>query len=124
MFDKLAKTPAYPSKSSNLPSLVATSSFLACGRDQGFRLSYGAFAIAARQLGEDTNTQIPAQRGGKLVGAIDLALQPYVCKKSGKYSKGVDWKNLQVPSDLGTRPVIEKDDVVEAIQIWQDAQSS
>ncbi len=28
-------------------------------------MCYGAFAIAARQLGEDTNTQIPAQRGGK-----------------------------------------------------------
>jgi hypothetical protein len=118
MFDKLAKIPS-KSKSSSLPSLTETASFLACVRDQGFRLSYGALALAARQLSEDVNGQIPAQRGGKLVKALPLELQPFVCKKSGKYSKGVVW-TVEVPSDLEDRPVITAEVISEAITVWDE----
>jgi len=117
MFDKLAISPS-KSKSASLPSLSETAAFLSCVKTQGFRLSYGALALAARQLGEDTNTQIPAQRGGKLVKALPLELQPFVSKKSGGYGKGVVW-NVQVPADLKDRPVIVAEAVAEAVGIWQ-----
>jgi hypothetical protein len=122
MFEKLATTPS-KSVSKNLPTLVKTAAFLACVRDQGFRLSYGALAQAARDLGEDKNGQILAQRGGKLVVALPLALQPFVCKKSGKYSKGVDWKDQETPADLGERPVIEATKVGQALEIWKKAEA-
>ena len=117
MFDKIASSPS-KSSASSLPSLTETATFLSCVKAQGFRLSYGALALAARQLGEDVNGQIPAQRGGKLVKALPSSLQPFVCKKSGKYSKGVQW-SVEVPKDLAERPVIVATEVGQALEIWQ-----
>jgi len=117
MFDKLAISPS-KSASTNLPSLSETAVFVTAVRDSGFRLSYAAFALAARHLGEDVNGQIPAQRGGKLVKALNLDLQPFVCKKSGGYSKGVVW-TVEVPADLKDRPVITAEAVIDAVGLWQ-----
>ena len=117
MFDKLAISPS-KSASTNLPSLSETAVFVTAVRDSGFRLSYAAFALAARHLGEDVNGQIPAQRGGKLVKALPEGLQPFVSKKSGKYGKGVVW-TVEVPSDLESRPVIVAEAVAEALGLWQ-----
>ena len=118
MFDKLAKVPSQ-SKSSSLPSLTETAAFLSCVKAQGFRLSYAALALAARQLSEDVNGQIPAQRGGKLVKALPSSLQPFVCKKSGKYSKGVQW-SVEVPKDRTDRPVIIAEVISEAISAREE----
>jgi hypothetical protein len=49
VFEKLAVVPSV-SRSSSLPSLTVTSEFLSCVKAQGFRLSYGALALAARTL--------------------------------------------------------------------------
>ena len=117
MFGKLAKVPSQ-SKSSSLPSLTETAAFLSCVKAQGFRLSYAALALAARQLSEDVNSQIPAQRGGKLVKALPLELQPFVCKKSGKYGKGVEW-SVEVPKDRAEGPVIVATEGGQALEIWQ-----
>ena len=123
MFEKIAFSPVV-SASKPLPSLPLTGAFLSCVKAQGFRLSYGALALAARELGEDVNKQIPAQRGGKLVKALPLELQPFVCKKSGKYSKGVDWLGVDVPENLGDRPVIVAESVGEALRIYQENSAS
>ena len=117
MFEKLAKT---PKKSRSTPTLEIpkTTLFLTCVRDQGFRLSYGAHAEAANQLGEDTSRQIRAQRGSKLVQSMAVELQPYVCRKAGGYRKGVTW-DVETPKNLAERPVIVEEDVEGAIAEWE-----
>ena len=117
MFEKLAKT---PSKTRSTPTLEIpkTTAFLTCVRDQGFRLSYGALAEAANQLGEDTSRQIRAQRGSKIVQSMAVELQPYVCRKAGGYRKGVTW-DVETPKNLTERPVILEEDVEDAISEWE-----
>ena len=118
MLEKIAKSVAKSSSTPTSTEIPLTIAFLTCVRDEGHRLSYAAFATAARVLGEDTSTQIRAQRGSFLVKTIDVALQPYVCRKSGKYAKGVEW-DVKVPENLRKRPVIEWEDVSDAIEEWQ-----
>ena len=114
MFEKLAKTPvrARTSKTIELP---LTAQFLSCVSEHGFRLSYAALAIAAREFGEDSSTQIPAQRGSTLVKSLPVALQPFVCRKAGGYHKKVLSQFSDLPEGLLDRPVIVKDDVAEAV---------
>jgi hypothetical protein len=121
VFEKLAKT---PKKTRSTPTLEVpeTTAFLTCVRDAGFRLSYGALAEAANQLGEDTSRQIRAQRGSKIVQSMPVALQPYVCRKAGGYRKGVTW-DVETPKDLTDRPVIIEENVADAIAEWRDAQA-
>lgn len=117
MFEKLATT---PKKTRSTPTLEIpkTTAFLTCVRDAGFRLTYGALAEAANQLGEDTSRQIRAQRGSKIVQGMPVALQPYVCRKAGGYRKGVTW-DVETPKDLCDRPAILLEDVAEAIAEWE-----
>lgn len=117
MFSKLASTPSRKSSTPKL-ELPLTAQFLSTVKSEGYRLSYAALAIAARTLGEDSSTQIPAQRGAALVKSLPVTLQPFVCRKSGGYGKGVLSKFEQdLPKDLTDRPVITKEAVAEAIEI-------
>lgn len=120
MFEKLAKPVAKKAKSTSAPEMPQTLAFLACVRDKGYRLSYGGFAQAARNLGEDSSTQILGQRGAFLVKKIPADLQPYVCQKGGGYSKGVTWE-VETPADLRDRPLITEETVADAITTWQKA---
>lgn len=117
MFDHLSSRPVRK-LSSPVLDLSLTTAFLAVVVQEGFRLSYGAVAQAARSLGEDRNTQILAQRGAVLVKQLPSALQPFVCRKAGDYSAKIKW-SVEVPSDLGDRPVISVATVGEAIAAWR-----
>ena len=119
MFGKLAST---PSRQPSTPvTLEATSAFLSKVVEEGYRLSYAALTVSARILGEDTSGNIPAQRGAKLVKSLPLSLQPYVCRKSGKYGKGVLAQFENVPANLMDRGVITAEAVAEAVKIWEAA---
>jgi len=121
MFEKLAKTPSR-SRSRSSIEIPLTAAFLTCVRDQGYRLSYGALAEAANQLGEDTSRQIRAQRGSTLTKTLPSGLQPYVCRKAGGYAKGVTW-DVETPADLRDRPVLTITDVAGAIEIYEAAKA-
>ena len=118
MFEKLATTPTR--KSTPKIELTLTKTFLECVQKEGHRLSYAALAGAARILGEDSSKQIAAQRGSTLVKSLPLALQPFVCRKSGGYAKGMTWA-IETPSDLRDRPVITASVIGKAVKIWQKA---
>lgn len=122
MFEKLAQTPK-KSRSTKTLEIPTTIAFLTVVRDTGFRLSYGALAEAANQLGEDTSTQIRAQRGSTLTKSLPVELQPYVCRKAGGYAKGVTWET-ETPANLKDRPVILEEQIEDAIQTWRDAQTA
>ncbi len=116
MFEKIAKKPS--KKVKKTMNLEKTASFLQAVVDAGCRLSYGAFAAAAKALKEDSSTQIAAQRGAKLVKGLPEALQPFVCRKAGNYAKGISWA-VDVPADLEDRPVIITESVAQAIKEWK-----
>jgi hypothetical protein len=116
MFEKIAKKPSKKAKKS--VSLEKTTAFLTAVVANGARLSYGAFAAAAKALKEDSSTQIAAQRGASLVKGLPEALQPFVCRKAGNYAKGISWA-VDVPSDLEDRPVIIAESVAQAIKEWK-----
>jgi hypothetical protein len=116
MFEKIAKKPSKKAKKS--VNLEQTTAFLRAVVKAGCRLSYGAFAAAAKALKEDASTQIPAQRGAKLVKSLPEGLQPFVCRKAGTYAAGISW-SVETPSDLGDRPVIISESVAQAIKEWK-----
>jgi hypothetical protein len=116
MFEKIAKKPSKKVKKS--VSLEKTTTFLQAVVDAGCRLSYGAFAGAAKALKEDSSTQIAAQRGAKLVKSLPEALQPFVCRKAGNYAKGISWA-VDVPADLEDRPVIITESLASALKEWK-----
>ena len=121
MFEKLASTPSRK-RSIKTIELPLTTAFLACVHSEGFRLSYGALALASRAFGEDSSTQIVAQRGSTLVKSLPQALQPFVCRKSGGYGKGVLAQfSQELPKDLVDRPVITGETVHEAVGEFQDS---
>jgi hypothetical protein len=101
--------------------LTLTTAFVRALIAEDIRISYGALTMAARALGEDTSGQKAAQRGSKLVKSLPLEMQPHVCRKSGKYAKGVTWETT-VPADLTQRPVITEESVEEALEAWEKAQ--
>ena len=119
MFGKIATTPSRKSRSPKL-ELPLTTAFATAIRDEGFRLDYEALAQAARILGEDKSTQILAQRGSTLVKLLPVSVQPFICRKSGGYAKGVEWK-VETPSDLRDRQVVQQAVVAKAIKVWQKA---
>jgi hypothetical protein len=119
MFEKLASKPVRV-RSTSTVEIPLTEAFVACVKAQGFRLSYGALALAAREFGEDDSKQIVAQRGSTLVKGMPLTLQPFVCRKAGDYHKKVLVQFTQeLPGDLTDRPVIDKDSVHAAIEIYR-----
>lgn len=118
VFEKFAQTPKKTVRAKS--ELPKTAAFLTAIRDNGFRLSYGALAVASRLLGEDSSGQIPAQRGAALVKGLAVDLQPYVCRREGGYAKGVTW-DVVVPADLRDRPVVDVPDVEAAIEEWSAA---
>ena len=117
MFENVAKKPKKKAKKAT-QNLEKTSAFLRSVKESGARLSYGAFAGAAKALVKDPSKQIPAQRGSSLVKTISEDLQPYVCQKSGGYAKGIKW-SVETPKDLTDRPVIDEDGLTAAIKEWK-----
>lgn len=117
MFERFAKSSS-KSESKVEITLTQTEAFLQAVVGEGFRLSYGALTLAARAFGEDSSGQIPAQRGGKLVKSLRVELQPFVCRKSGRYAKGTTW-DTEVPGDLRERSVITQEFVLEAVEIFR-----
>lgn len=117
MFEKLAKSVSRKpvAKAIELP---LTEAFVAKVQEQGFRLSYGALAQAARIFKEDSSTQILAQRGSTLVKSLPVSLHPTVCRKSGGYKKEVYAAFGEQPADLLDRPVIDDESVEEAIKLY------
>ena len=112
--------------------MTETTAFLQAVVDNGFRLSYGALAAAAKILGENTSGQSPAQRGSALVKQLPEALQPYVCRHKGNYASGADAKWADGAPKLAelvklpviTRTVDTKDwnanEIVQgAVDTWQ-----
>ena len=116
MFENVAKTPKKTVKKTI--SLERTIAFLESVKENGARLSYGAFAGAAKALDKDPSRQIPAQRGSTLVKLVPEALQPFVCRKSGGYAKGVTW-SVETPKDLEDRPVIISESLASALEEWE-----
>ena len=119
MFENVAKKPKKKAKKAS-QSLENTTAFLTSVVDNGARLSYGAFAGAAKALDKDLCKQIPAQRGSALVKTIPTNLQPFVCQKSGGYAKGIKW-DVETPDDLTDRPVIDEDGLKDAIKEWKES---
>jgi hypothetical protein len=120
MFEKFAKTPAKTVAPKQ--ELTLTTAFVQALSAEGLRLSYAALAGAARILGEDLSGQIPAQRGAKLVKSLPATLQPFVCRKSGGYAKGVVASfGEDAPKGLVDLPVITAKEVAEAVGTWEDA---
>lgn len=118
MFEKLAIT-VTKKTAKPLPTLTMTLPFLEAVAENGHRLSYSALSLAAQELGDIVPTgQKEGQRGAKLLKSLPVRLQPFVCKKSGGYSKGVAWEGVDVPSDLGFRPVITEENVFQAVSIY------
>lgn len=116
MFEKIAKSVS-KSTTKSVIEIPQTTAFLACVQKEGFRLSYAALAIAARLFGEDSSTQIAAQRGSTLVKSLPVALQPFVCRKSGKYGKGVLAQfTAELPENLTARPVIDREVVGAGVE--------
>ena len=120
MFEKIAKKPSKKTKKS--VSLEKTSEFLQAVIDAGCRLSYTSLAHAAKALKEDTSTQIAAQRGAALTKQLSEAQQPFICRKAGTYASGITWK-VDVPSDLGDRPVILAEGLGAALKEWKASKS-
>ena len=116
MFENVANKPKKTVKKTI--SLERTIAFLESVKENGARLSYGAFAGAAKALDKDPSRQIPAQRGSTLVKLVPEALQPFVCQKSGGYAKGIKW-DVETPDDLTDRPVIDEDGLADAIKEWK-----
>ncbi len=121
MFEKIAKSPSKKSKKKSV-SLEKTSEFLQAVIDAGCRLSYTSLAHAAKALKEDTSTQIAAQRGAALTKQLSEAQQPFICRKAGTYASGITWK-VDVPSDLGDRPVILAEGLGAALKEWKASKS-
>ncbi len=117
MFENVAKKPKKKARKAT-QSLENTVVFLTAIVDNGARLSYGAFAGAAKALDKDMCKQIPAQRGSSLVKTLPTNLQPYICQKSGGYAKGIKW-DVETPDDLTDRPVIDGDGLGAAIKEWK-----
>lgn len=122
MFEKFAAAPAKTQKL-NL-ELTKTIGFLTALVDNGFRISYGALALASRHYKEDHSGQIPAQRGATLVKTLPDPLQPHVCRKDGGYAVGVLSQFEDVPTDLRSRPVITENNVDSALEEWDLSQET
>lgn len=122
MFEKLAKK-VVSKKSKPTISLEKTREFVETVREEGFRLSYAALASVARILGEDSSTQIPAQRGAALVKVLPVSLHPTICRKSGGYKKEVFQAFVNAPEDLLERPVLTLEEIAEAVSLWEEARS-
>ena len=122
MFENVAKKPKKKAKKAS-QSLERTIAFLSEVITSGARLSYGAFAGAAKALDKDPSKQIPAQRGSSLVKTLPSDMQPFVCQKSGGYAKGIKW-DVETPDDLTDRPVIDEDGLKAAIKEWKDSLKS
>lgn len=120
MFEKLAKTVSRK-RSTTKVEIPLTQAFVTVVAAEGFRLSYGALATAARIFGEDSSTQIVAQRGSTLVKSLPATLHATICRKDGGYHKEARAKFVNAPEDLLDRPVIIKEDVAEAIKEAQAA---
>lgn len=118
MFEKFAQNVKKSSKSESV-ELVETVEFVEAVVSSGFRLSYAALTLAARHMGEDSSGQIPAQRGAKLVKSLPTELQPFICRKSGRYGKGVLAQFEHVPEDLRDRDVIVASGVAGAIELFE-----
>ena len=118
MFEKIAVRPTKAVKT--VLNLEKTSAFVQAVVEAGCRLSYASLALAARAFKEDSSTQIPAQRGSKLVKALPEAVQPFICRKAGNYAKGISWA-VDVPADLEDRPVIISESVGAALKEWANA---
>ncbi len=117
MFENVAKKPKKKAKKAP-QSLELTTAFLKSVKENGARLSYGAFAGAAKALDKDPSRQIPAQRGSSLVKTLPEDLQPFICQKAGGYAKGIKW-SVETPKDLTDRPVIDEDGLTAAIKEWK-----
>ncbi len=117
MFENVAKKPKKKAKKAS-QSLEKTTAFLTSVKENGARLSYGAFAGAAKALDKDPSKQIPAQRGSSLVKTLPTNLQPFICQKAGGYAKGIKW-DVETPDDLTDRPVIDDEGVAAAIKEWK-----
>jgi len=120
MFEKLVQpVRKFVRKESNLPMTIE---FMGAIVSNGCRLSYGALTLAARELGEDSSGQIPAQRGAALVKSLPGELQPFVCRRDGGYAKGVLGQfSVELPGDLRDRPVLSEEVVSEALCEWRDS---
>lgn len=120
VFEKLAKKVVRKSSKPTL-CLEKTQEFVGTVREEGFRLSYAALATVARILGEDSSSQIPAQRGAALVKVLPEDLHPTICRKSGGYKKEVLGAFGDVPGDLLDRPVITVEEIAEAVSLWEES---
>lgn len=117
MFAKFAASTSSSVSTTNMIELPLTEAFLRAVVGEGYRLNYAGLAMAAKALGENTSGQKLGQRGSKLVKVLPVELQPHVCRKNGKYAKGVTWET-QVPGDLISRPVITEESVESAVKVW------
>jgi hypothetical protein len=132
MFEKFATTKSATTSTAR-EELPLTTAFVQAVVDEGYRLAYGALAAAAKILGENTSGQAPGQRGSALVKSLPAHLQPYVCRKGGRYAKGANAKwpeGSPKIADLVGLPVIERtaqdakdwsaDEIVRgAVEIWE-----
>ena len=127
MFAKFVKVSE--SKRKAVVSIPQTEAFVTAVTSEGIRLSYGALSLAALALGEvKPSGQSAGQRGASLVKVLPEVLQHMVCRggnpdseRHGTYHRKAleSWK-LDPREDLLELPVMGKDEVIEAVKIWQE----
>ena len=122
MFQKLNLTKTTSTRKSAF-AFPLTTAFVQALTKEGYRISYTALRNAAHELGEDSSNQKPAQRGAFLAKQLPADLQPSVSRKDGTYHEKVltAWTVVVDRAELGTRPVITQDSVIDAIRIWEES---
>jgi len=124
LFSKLVSSPKSKKGKATKQEMRRTTAFVESLNAESYRLSYTALAKAASQLGEDSSTQIPAQRGAALTLLLPDHLQPLVCRRNGGYSEAATaaWK-VEIPADLRERGIIRHEQVKEAVEAFEASEA-
>ena len=124
LFGKLVSAPKARKGKATPKEMTRTTAFVESLNAENYRISYTALAKAAKQLGEDSSTQIEAQRGAALTLLLPEALQPLVCRRNGGYSEAATsaWK-VEIPTDLRERGIIRHEQVKEAVEAFEASET-
>jgi hypothetical protein len=125
MFDKIQSLASSgkksPAKGKAKKEQPRTNAFVGALKENGYRVSYGALAVASEALGEHVATGLSAgQRGSGICKNLPNDLQPNVCRANGGYAKDQSWPEAPDADVKALKAVrhIKPDAVIEFVEAF------
>lgn len=106
--------------------VAALVGFLQALREEGLRISYGAFHAVAATLGVIGVQEVGRPSGNRIIDRLPMEVQPLICRNNGTYAEKTlkKWDQEAVPEGLGDMEVInDAEDAIKAFEQYQEEQA-